>query len=154
MVPVAENELSFFFFVYLQDLRGCIQKFPDWPPGARTSNGKLSATRCSCIAILWVSLVSFAAIILYFGSQRLFIVVSVYFVIYLVRKLLDTLSYTSGPSLQEHSFCKITLPVTEHMGRIRYYADRYIWDIYLSLISAFELASWNEGLEAKGGGEG
>jgi hypothetical protein len=29
-----------------------VQKFPDWPPGARTANGKLSATRCSCIAIL------------------------------------------------------------------------------------------------------
>jgi hypothetical protein len=22
----------------LWDLRGCIQKFPDWPPGARTAN--------------------------------------------------------------------------------------------------------------------
>jgi len=22
------------------DVRGCIQKFPDWPPGARTANGK------------------------------------------------------------------------------------------------------------------
>jgi hypothetical protein len=21
------------------DVRGCIQKFPDWPPGARTANG-------------------------------------------------------------------------------------------------------------------
>jgi hypothetical protein len=43
---------------------------------------QLSATRCSCIAILWVSLVSFA-------SQRVFIVV-VYFVIDSVRELLDT----------------------------------------------------------------
>jgi hypothetical protein len=42
-------------------IRGCIQKFPDWPPGARTLV-QLSATRCSCIAILWVSLVTFAAI--------------------------------------------------------------------------------------------
>jgi hypothetical protein len=41
---------------------------------------QLSATRCSCIAILWVSLVSFAAITLCVGSQRVFIVVSVYFV--------------------------------------------------------------------------
>jgi hypothetical protein len=23
----------------ISDLRGCIQKFPDWPPGARTANG-------------------------------------------------------------------------------------------------------------------
>jgi hypothetical protein len=54
---------------------------------------QLSATRCSCIAILLVSLVSFAAITLCVASQRVFIVVSVYFVIDSVRKLLDTFSY-------------------------------------------------------------
>jgi hypothetical protein len=37
-----------------------------------------SAIKCSCIAILWVSLVRFAAITLCVGSQRMFIVVSVY----------------------------------------------------------------------------
>jgi hypothetical protein len=31
----------------------CVQKYPDWPPGARTAN----APRCSRIAVLWVSLV-------------------------------------------------------------------------------------------------
>jgi len=41
---------------------------------------QLSATRCSCIAILWVSLVSFAAITLCVASQRVFIVASVYFI--------------------------------------------------------------------------
>jgi hypothetical protein len=54
---------------------------------------QLSATRCSCIAILWVSLVSFAAITLCVASQRVFIVVVVvvvYFVFDSVRKLLDT----------------------------------------------------------------
>jgi hypothetical protein len=51
---------------------------------------QLSATRCSCIAILWVSLVSFAAITLCVASQWVFIIVSVYFVIDSVRKLLDT----------------------------------------------------------------
>jgi hypothetical protein len=56
---------------------------------------QLSATRCSCIAILWVTLVSFAAITLCVASQRVFIAVSVYFVIDWVRKLLDTLSYDS-----------------------------------------------------------
>jgi hypothetical protein len=40
---------------------------------------QLSATRCICIAILWVSLVSFAAISVCVASQRVFIVV-VYFV--------------------------------------------------------------------------
>jgi hypothetical protein len=38
---------------------------------------QLSATRCSCIAILWVSLVTSAAITLCFDSQRVFVVVVV-----------------------------------------------------------------------------
>jgi hypothetical protein len=58
---------------------------------------QLSATRCSCIAILCVSLVSFASITLYVASQRVFIIiiiiiiiiVFVYFVIDSVRKVLD-----------------------------------------------------------------
>jgi hypothetical protein len=50
---------------------------------------QLSAIKCSCIAILWVSLVSFAAITLYIACQQVFIVV-VYFVIDSVWKLLDT----------------------------------------------------------------
>jgi hypothetical protein len=52
---------------------------------------RLSATRCSCIAVLSVSLVSFAAISLCVASQRVFIVV--YFVIHSVWKLLDTPLY-------------------------------------------------------------
>jgi hypothetical protein len=51
-----------------------------------------SVTKCSCIAILCVSLVSFAAITLCVASQQVFIVV-VYFVIDSVRKLLDIPSY-------------------------------------------------------------
>jgi len=46
---------------------------------------ELSATGCSCITILWVSIVSFAAITRYVASQRVFVVVSVYFVIGSVR---------------------------------------------------------------------
>jgi hypothetical protein len=45
---------------------------------------------CSCIAILWVSLVSFAAKILCVASQRMFIIIVVYFIIDSVQKLLDT----------------------------------------------------------------
>jgi hypothetical protein len=52
----------------------------------------LSATRCSCIAILWVSLVSFATITLCV-AQQVFIVVVVYSVIDSVWKLSDTPSY-------------------------------------------------------------
>jgi hypothetical protein len=51
---------------------------------------QLSAIRRSCIAISWVSLVSIAAITLCVASQRVFIFVSVYFVIDSVRKFLDT----------------------------------------------------------------
>jgi hypothetical protein len=73
-----------------------IQKFPDWPPGTGTVNDTaLYATMCSCIAILCVSVVSFASITLYVASQRVFIVISLYFLIIVsVRKLLDTPSYT------------------------------------------------------------
>jgi hypothetical protein len=50
---------------------------------------QLSVTRRSCITILWVSLVSFAAVALRVASQRVFIFVSVYFVIDSVRELLS-----------------------------------------------------------------
>jgi hypothetical protein len=60
---------------------------------------QLSATKCSCTAILRVSLVSFVAITLCVASQRVYIAaaaaaaVVVDFVIDTVRKLLDTPSY-------------------------------------------------------------
>jgi hypothetical protein len=54
---------------------------------------QLSVTRCSCIAILWVGLVSFAAITLCVASEQVIPKVSLNFVIDSVRKLLDTLSY-------------------------------------------------------------
>jgi hypothetical protein len=54
---------------------------------------QLSVTRCSRVAILWVSLVSFATMTLCLASQQVFIVVVVYFIIDSVQKLLDTPSY-------------------------------------------------------------
>jgi hypothetical protein len=54
---------------------------------------QLSTTERSCIAILCVSLVNFFIVTLCVASQLVFIVVSVYFVIDSVRKLLDTPSY-------------------------------------------------------------
>jgi hypothetical protein len=63
---------------------------------------QFSVTRCSCIAILWVSLVSFAAITLCVASQRVFIAVNVYFVIDSVRKLLVT-GYRIQPSLHRNT---------------------------------------------------
>jgi hypothetical protein len=56
-----------------------------------SSIAQLSATGCSCIAILWLSLVSFGAIT-YCVASRVYKVV-VYFVIDSAQKLLDTPSY-------------------------------------------------------------
>jgi hypothetical protein len=56
---------------------------------------QISATRCSCIAILSISLMNFAVIILCVASQRVFIIVVVYFVMDSVRKHLDRPSYTT-----------------------------------------------------------
>jgi hypothetical protein len=53
----------------------------------------VSATECSCIAILWVSLVSFAAVTLCVASQWVIQKVSIYFVIDSVRKLQVASSY-------------------------------------------------------------
>jgi len=58
-------------------LQGCSQKFPDWLPGVRTANG---------IVLLWVSLVSFAAITVCVASW-VFDVVNLYFIIDSVQKL-------------------------------------------------------------------
>jgi hypothetical protein len=88
---------------------------------------QLSATRCSCIAILWVILVSFAATTLCIASQRVFIVVFVvvYFVIDSVRKVLDTSSYISfvqramcrcvyNTSKYATVSCKLTMIITPY----------------------------------------
>jgi hypothetical protein len=56
---------------------------------------KLFATRCSCIAILWVSLVSYAIMTLCVASLRVYIIVLVWFFIDSVRKLLGIPSYLS-----------------------------------------------------------
>jgi hypothetical protein len=54
---------------------------------------ELSATKCSCFAISWVSLVSFTSITLCVASQQVIPKVSVFFVIDSVRKRLDTPYY-------------------------------------------------------------
>jgi hypothetical protein len=55
--------------------------------------------------------VSFAAITPCVASQRMFIVVSVYFVIDSVRNLLDTPSYTPVPTLTFSGGQGLTFPV-------------------------------------------
>jgi hypothetical protein len=60
---------------------------------------QLSATRCSCIIILWLSLVSFATITFRIAFHQVFVVVD-YFIIDSVWKLLDTPSYKWWTCLQ------------------------------------------------------
>jgi hypothetical protein len=67
---------------------------------------QLSANKCSCIAILCVSLGSFAAITLCVASQRVVPKVSVYFVIDSVRKLLDTPSYLILLQRSDHEWIR------------------------------------------------
>jgi hypothetical protein len=71
---------------------------------------QLSATRRSCIATMRISLVSFSTITLCAASQRVFIVVSIYFVIDSVRKLLDTPSCVCARA----RLCVRILPYTKN----------------------------------------
>jgi hypothetical protein len=59
---------------------GCIQKFPDWRPGTRTENTTVLCHQVQLYRYFMSRSVSFAATILYVASQRVFIVVSLYFV--------------------------------------------------------------------------
>jgi hypothetical protein len=72
-----------------EPIRGCIQKFPDWPPGARTANGTALCHYMQLYRYFVSHSSEFSAITLCVASQRVFIVV-VYFVIDPVRKLMDT----------------------------------------------------------------
>jgi hypothetical protein len=78
---------------------------------------QLPATSCSCIAILLVSLMSFAAITLCVASQRVFIVVSIYFVIDSVRKLLDIPSYINCTGVQVTLAFILLRHRTSHFGQ-------------------------------------
>jgi hypothetical protein len=71
-------------------VRGISKSFRSGRPERKLQMIQLSATGCSCMAILWVSLASFAAVTLCVASELVFVV---YFVIASVRKLLDTPSY-------------------------------------------------------------
>jgi hypothetical protein len=85
---------------------------------------QLSATRCSCIAILSVSLVNFAAITLCAASQRVCVVVVVVvvvvnFVIDSVRNLLDIPSYNGRRRIRKRKALTVAVK------------PAYVWyDIY------------------------
>jgi hypothetical protein len=70
---------------------------------------QFSTIRCSCIGILWVSLVSLAAITLCIASQRVFIVV-VYFIMDSVRKLLDTPSQAYSVKVRREAAASMFQP--------------------------------------------
>jgi len=38
-IVISLSNLTYHFYGHIQQLQGCIQKFPDWPSGARTANG-------------------------------------------------------------------------------------------------------------------
>jgi hypothetical protein len=103
---------------------------------------QLSATRCSCIAILWVIVVSFAAITLCVASQRVFIVVRVYFVIDSVRKFFDTPSLhvpqNEGFNLPNNTLLKVGLFCYRFLGmhKVNHCADFRLNG--LVLLSCFE----------------
>jgi hypothetical protein len=80
---------------------------------------QLSATRGSCIAILWVSLVSFAAITLYVASQRVFVVVVVVYFI-----MTQSGNFWIHPRIK----CDLlfsALRIIEYKRRSACYTDRY-----------------------------
>jgi hypothetical protein len=84
---------------------------------------QLSATSCCCIAILWVSLVSFAAATLRVASQRVSIVV--YFVTDSVRKLLVIPSYKT----QFLIFFVIKLKILKVCRHIAIFSTELYWAV-------------------------
>jgi hypothetical protein len=84
---------------------------------------QLSATRCSCIAILWARLVSFAAITLCVASQRMFIVVSKYFF------MIQSGNFWIHPRMKLSHFGSVRIEVkfypflTEHHARKTYWGS-------------------------------
>jgi hypothetical protein len=94
---------------------------------------ELSATRYSCIAVLWVSLVSVTAITLGFSSQRVFIAVIVYFVIDSVRRLLDTSSYVHASPCQSGHCAAGYSNGSSHTWASHQVSAFYIWYVGLCM---------------------
>jgi hypothetical protein len=68
---LAVNALKYTHITYYKVIiRGCIQKFPDWPPGARTAKWYSSLPLGAVVSLFCVSRVSFAVITLCVVSQR------------------------------------------------------------------------------------
>jgi hypothetical protein len=106
-----EMSCSIQFLSFLMAYEGVTKSFRTGRLERELQMVELSATKCKCIAILWVSLVSFVVIILCIASQRMFNVVRVYFFIDSVRKLLDTPSYSKEVS---KAMATRRLPVSDY----------------------------------------
>jgi hypothetical protein len=79
----SERDVTVIYFLHMFDVEtqeGVSKTFRTGRLERELQMLQLSATKCSCIAILWVSIVSFAAITLCVASQRVFIIVIVYFI--------------------------------------------------------------------------
>jgi hypothetical protein len=112
--------VSYKFNVFLRSRTGVSKSFRTGRLEQELQIIKLSATRCSCIAILWVSLVSFTNITLCVASQRAFIVVSLFF-IDSVRKLLDTPSYTYSAHAQWWASSPVLFTKYYYGHQVRHY---------------------------------
>jgi hypothetical protein len=86
------------YFLDIHHVGGCIQNFPDWPPGERISNGTAHCHWVQLYRYFMVSLVSFAAITLCVASQRVFIIVVV--VVVISSPTQETFGYTLVHPLQ------------------------------------------------------
>jgi hypothetical protein len=95
------------------DIRRCIQKFPDWPPGARTANG---TTVCHYVQ-LYRYLVSQSSEFCRHNPLCCFSTCVVYFVIDSVRKLLDTPPYVRFSSVVLPSCGPVLRPESHQMSK-------------------------------------
>jgi hypothetical protein len=68
-------------YLYLYRYEGVSKSFQTGRLERELQMVQFSATRCICIAILWVGLVSFAAIALCVASQRVFIIIIIIIII-------------------------------------------------------------------------
>jgi hypothetical protein len=106
---------------------------------------QLFATRCSCIAILWVSLVSSATITLCVASRQVFVV---YLVIDSVQKLLDT-PFEGFISFLDYVFILLLSHCVWIIGGLYSFADNIpIFTIVIRAWSIFDfdqLSLWDFG---------
>jgi hypothetical protein len=87
---------------------------------------QFSATMCSCIAITWVSLVSFGTVTLCVASQRAIPKVSVCFVIDSVRKLLITPSnFIAAASRHLLGPTQLPIQLAPGINRLAHDADHF-----------------------------